>query len=883
MKNLLKQILFFTTPIFFLILLLFFFNIIIFDFKYAHQSSMVYNRPVDLHKYFVLSKIKDFTNSFSKEYNFKFKKIDLYVEEQKLRQLIKKTPLSTKKWVNAKLSLDKGELKNIQLRYRGDNPANWMYQKKSFKIKTRKNDLINNTRSFDYLRYSADLFASYYLSKKMSLITQDVNISQVNINGKNRGLYVELNKIDESFLRNNGIMPVNIYKGENHSTEKIIGLNENLFNNPSLWTKVAIFNQKEPNDFSDLKRFLSVLNKNQYDLNYSINDYIDQDYFSKFEAFLTLTQNNHQDFFHNIRLISDPWNGKVYQLLTDPIILENTYGKPFLIDFASNDLSKIFNLKSDITHKKYKFLYDYVTKKKIVEELDKYFLSINQDLKALDKVEPYMLDRVNYIKEYQNLIKILKNNSQNIIKILESNFENSSWSFNDKKMSIELVVGQNSPLTDLKIKFESNETPDWIGLDENFNGEIDKNELQFFLENGKQSIKLPLILYSNRILKTSRETLIGQDHEISNIKTRFDIISSNNKKPISIISRNYFTTKEHTIKFSEDHKAVRQSKNNKILFTKVKPLPLIELSGELVIDNDIIFKNPVKILNGTVFKIYPGKHLIFRNKVEANGTKSNPIIFKKFDKKPWGSVVLLGNGANNSNFKHVKFQGGSGGIFNQYSFISMFSLHDVKDIKILNCEFISNSIYDDTIHVIYSNNVDFKNIKVIQAFSDAIDIDISKNIKLKNINIINPGNDGIDFMESSAIVSNLSVIGSKDKGISVGEKSSVNITDSSFDKNFIGIAGKDNSRVKIENSNFFNNYYQMASYSKNWRYSRGGDIKIYNSKFKTKINRFTVMSEPGSEKNDQDMKLKQDSSILIMDSKISGDIVKKGKKISIKY
>ena len=75
----------------------------------------------------------------------------------------------------------------------------------------------------------------------------------------------------------------------------------------------------------------------------------------------------------------------------------------------------------------------------------------------------------------------------------------------------------------------------------------------------------------------------------------------------------------------------------------------------------------------------------------------------------------------------------------------------------------------------------------------------------------------------------------------------------------------------------------MASYSKNWRYSRGGDIKIYNSKFKTKINRFTVMSEPGSEKNDQDMKLKQDSSILIMDSKISGDIVKKGKKISIKY
>ena len=132
------------------------------------------------------------------------------------------------------------------------------------------------------------------------------------------------------------------------------------------------------------------------------------------------------------------------------------------------------------------------------------------------------------------------------------------------------------------------------------------------------------------------------------------------------------------------------------------------MSGKLVIDNDKIFTNPVKILNGTVFEIHSGKHLIFKNKVEANGTKNNPIILKKFDENPWGSVVLLGNGTKESNFKHVKFQGGSGGIFNQYSFISMFSLHDVEDVKILNCEFISNSIYDDTIHVIYSNNVDFK-------------------------------------------------------------------------------------------------------------------------------------------------------------------------------
>ena len=267
--------------------------------------------------------------------------------------------------MKAKIGLSQDKLQDVQLRYRGDNPANWMFKKKSFKIKTKKKELINNIRSFDYLIYSANQFSSYYLSKKMSLITQNAKIAQINLNGKNRGLYIELDKIDESFLRNNNIMPINIYKGENHSTEKKIGLNENLFNNPRLWSKVAVFNQKDENDYSDLKHFLSNINKNNFKDQNLIDEYLDIDYFSKYEAFLTLTQNNHHDWFHNLRLISDPWKGKVYQIITDPIIYENIPGKPFLLDFASNDLSKLVNSKSNFIHKFCYLLFiinfDYIT------------------------------------------------------------------------------------------------------------------------------------------------------------------------------------------------------------------------------------------------------------------------------------------------------------------------------------------------------------------------------------------------------------------------------------------------------------------------------------------------------------------------------------------
>ena len=47
----------------------------------------------------------------------------------------------------------------------------------------------------------------------MSLLTQDAEIIDLNLNGEEKGLFIKLNKIDESFLRNNKLMPVNIFKG----------------------------------------------------------------------------------------------------------------------------------------------------------------------------------------------------------------------------------------------------------------------------------------------------------------------------------------------------------------------------------------------------------------------------------------------------------------------------------------------------------------------------------------------------------------------------------------------------------------------------------------------------------------------------------------------
>ena len=69
------------------------------------------------------------------------------------------------------------------------------------------------------------------------------------------------------------------------------------------------------------------------------------------------------------------------------------------------------------------------------------------------------------------------------------------------------------------------------------------------------------------------------------------------------------------------------------------------LNGIINVDKNLIFNDEVIIQPGTKFLIKPGKHIVFKKKVDAQGTTTEPIFFQKFDKinsLPWGSVAILG-------------------------------------------------------------------------------------------------------------------------------------------------------------------------------------------------------------------------------------------------
>lgn len=870
MKKLFKKVFLFILPVILISFFIFSYKVISLEFKFGHQTSQVYQNPFPWQKYLVLSKFKNFISKiFLNERLENIERVNFYINEQDQRKLLRNTPNSTKEWVNAQILRPDTKLQQIQLRYRGDNPVNWLKFKKTFRIKTKKNELIDGFRRFDFFTLKAEQFFPYIVSEKMNLINQSAKLYEVYINGESHGLYVRHEKMDELFLRKNKIMPVNLYKGTNNNVNAHIGLNKNLFNNAEMWTKLAIFNQQELKDKSDLENFFISLNSNKTDP--SLNGYIDVDYFSKFEAFLTLTQNDHHWWKDNMRLIVDPWNGHVTQIVTDPVTRK--YDN-FYIDLSTNDLNANLNKNTKFIHKKYNWLYYFIKQKNILNDISAYVENLNSDLSKAEKKEPY--DTGLNIKESFSIeMQKLKKNAVKILDILESN-PKSAWG--EGNHGFQIIIEDLTPVSDLKIEF-SNNKPEWIGIDLNYDGKITNNEPKFFSNTQDKIFSLPITFYANRIKKTQNHSFIDHNLEVSFGKTQLNLISSNNNNPLKIKSKNIFTKKDFLIK--KDNKSLGAQKNqrNQIIYEEKKAKEnLIVLDGEILVENDLIFQQKVLINPGTIFSIKPGKNIIFKNKLIAEGTKEKPIIFKKFEgEKNWGTIAIMGQESKNSIISNAIFKNGSGGYHNQYKFTSMFSLHNTENINIYDCEFSSNLNYDDTIHIIYSENIYFKNIKIFKALSDAVDVDISNKITIENILIESPGNDGIDFMESEGKIINANISFSKDKAVSVGENSRVEIFESNLVNNNIGVAVKDASVVKIHNSLIDNNQTQIAAYAKNWRYGKGGEANIINSKIIAKQNNFNTKFDPGTREDANNKDLVQNSKIKMFNTEVQGLMNTKGK------
>jgi hypothetical protein len=819
----------------------------------------------------VLSSFEKSYKSIRRPHSTNVEKVRLYISEKNQKKLVGKLPLSVKEWVDG-LIVDAGELKKISVKHRGDNPNNWLHDKKSWRIKRKKSNLKDGMRVFNYSlpRDTAliNTYLGYYIAQRMNISVPKYQFVELYINDKYQGLYLETQHIDENFLRMTGSMPVNVYKGTPSRTDKPLNQDNDLFNNPYLWEKRAVFNARAESDYSDLEEFLTLTRSSVNDLSklQKLKKIANVERWARFSAYETIMQSWHNYEANNMYLISDPWRGEIYPIAFDTIFNDTKsrllVTEPFIMDNAAHALTEVYTNNSSFIYEKYKILNSLIEQdfySEIRKEASRIFEFIKQSWRddpshvqfaLTNEFDKSLMFDGAMEREFKKLLQRIDFIESELKKGLESP-KLVSWRQTGDR--VDLVIDAYTPTNKIKVCSIVGAEPKRLRI-------ASQDSLLFEGTVGQKGCSIfDIALTSNRIRPQDDRSRIttfkaGVGFEIKPTIFSFllDEAAPVTEVSVMFVGSNEFKLSERDIEHKKYSSAIGNTPLN--LAPEVEELVW---GGNVYIEKLVIIDQPITILPGTIIELGPDASVIFKNRVRSIGSQEKNIKFIRAGagEHPWGVVALVGDETNDSTFKYTNMSGGSGGTFDGYVFTGMFSIYSSKRVDMSNLSISNNVNYDDLIHILYSSEISLSNSMIFDAKSDAIDIDISDMV-IRDSRFFSAGNDAIDAMTSSVSVNNTYIKEAGDKGISAGESSEVLVVNVLFDDTEIAIQSKDGTSVVVDNSRFLNNKLQLDAYQKNWRYGSGGEIHVENSSF---------------EGVENTIKAKSSSKIVVVNSSFNGD------------
>jgi hypothetical protein len=592
--------------------------------------------------------------------------------------------------------------------------------------------------------------------------------------------------------------------------------------------------------------------------------------------------------------VSDPWQGTVQLVTHDtglfeglsyslektfPIYLERGLSLPILY---------LYERSSEFTLKKLKILHSFVNdeiplkalrhmeglmpgmERSFTREYYRYEkVFINEHLASPGNLEHSLrLTTDKGIKEQWGILADILRWYQKELEKQISAMPDAKWQVKDGVVG--LLVDGSMPVGNVTLSLGSGTRwPKTIAWDADGDGLLSADDIQIPFRTKENKIILEADWLANRVYATQNSS--DPDQPLRSfggsgysVPTQFWLVSDINLAPIALSATNSLTNEIFHVSQGGEIGNTPSHRNRPVIeelpsTTQVWPR-VITVKKVRVVDQ------PVKILPGTVIRMMPGTSLIFRDRVQIEGTQKKPVIITSAKEgEPWGTVAFHGPNTKGSIISHLTIENGSGAKVRNVRYIGMLSVHEGDGIIFKNLRLRDNQIFDDMMHVIYSKNILLQDCRFKNAFSDGLDIDIS-DVRISGCQIENSGNDGIDLMSSRALIENSKILTSGDKAVSIGEASDVLIFNSKLVKNMTGVESKDGSTAYIINGLLAGNNIQLNAYSKNWRYGSGGAIVAEKSVFKAPQNRVSA---------------EKSSDIKIIDSTLSPNITKKNKRVSV--
>lgn len=734
-------------------------------------------------------------------------------------------------WVDGQL-IRADDAYRVELRKRGDTSVHWTTPKKSFTLKTRRDDLFKGFRRVGFT--AKDVLPQYVsgtLAAQFDLMAPFTAISPVYLNDRFYGLYRFVEGVDESFLRRQRRLPGSVYRADAAERgEYFKGTERRAFANPAIWERVAESDGPNDPDHSAFRDFLSAVSGSTFADHLRLMELVDREEVARLiAAMLVVGDPYHMSNIHNQLWYLDPstqtlhpipWDLRVLDLADPPDqplngFLRAALRDPFVVDATLREV------EARIAGGELQSLADSLAWT-IWERYADYFA--------------YEALRARAIPPLGEPADVLAQLAANI-ELLNDWIADSRVRFHAGRAGPGLVVLDfetlgyvGADLTALEFEGAGGGGGLRVVTDANLDGRPGAGDRELSGEwvehaSGVRFELDPVLELLPGWNTAERRVLPGS------VAYRLFVTGGADSLPAALDVRpglvNRLTGGAVELTAWDEGTAARTSTGwSPWRFPTATPGE-IRLRGDVRLTEDL-WIGPAETLvvePGTTVRLAPDVSIVSRGLVLARGLEQRPIRFVQAeDGVPWGAFAIQGDGGDGSRFDHVEFVGGGGRADGPIVYKGMVSVHRARDVVFESVSFEDNLRSDDAFNAVHAE-VRLRDCAFIRSNLDAIDFDFSGG-EIVGCRFEAPGNDAIDLMGSPVLIAGNVIRGSGDKGISVGEASDPLIFNNRIERGERGIEIKDRSQPFILHNEITENRIGILQTVKNWRYGGGGWGKL---------------------------------------------------------
>lgn len=735
-------------------------------------------------------------------------------------------------WIEAQIE-DNGQAVDAELRFRGDGSAHWGTEKKSFTLKTKRDELYKGFRTMAFsVKDVLPQFLSGSLAEEFGLLAPEQQVVPVYLNDRFYGLHRFVEPIDESFLRRKLRMPGNVFRADTAERgDYFKGLPREVFKNPFIWDRVA--QNDRPGAFGTklLGEWLADLNTSTPEGLQRLLAWHDVDELSRLLAFLLVVGDPyHMSGVHNQFWYEDPVSGTLHPVVWDVRLLD--LSKPprgSNINFFWRQVLRDPRVWTGTM----KVLAEKLGADSLLESAAARMHFVAERYADAIAFEQLRSGAVPPIGDVESALAILRKNVETLRGWLNDasvQFVSTRIDAHDLVMLDVLVEGRAplelSSLDPMGTTHESALALSRLRLDLGLDGNDDSDpEIPIDSSNGQ--LEGPLRLLAPAVEPDTWELKPRPRHYRLFLSAATSAAADHQ---LGLVFRNLATGAPVIGRRMAPGTALPSSERIVERPAEASGATPVVLSGDVHMREDLAIdeRGSLTIQPGTTLTLDPDVSIECRGKLTALGTAERPITIQRTDPNlPWGVIALQGKQAAGSRFEHVRFLGGGARQVGRVEYKGAVSVHYATGVVFDHCEFAFNQRCDDLINIVKSD-ASITNSHFHDANADSIDYDMSGGLVAYNT-IEGSGNDGLDLMTCWPRVIGNQILHSADKGLSVGEDSAPLVFANRIDGCERGIEVKDRSAPFLLHTTITNCKRGIFAHIKNWRYGEAGWPKLARS------------------------------------------------------